>query len=87
MGAVTMTNILKISFALCILVFVGNIVQGFALLKTNIVAKWRSILFIIGNVLVLIFPGTENWMALGCLLMLIALWPLSLEVFKQHLHS
>lgn len=87
MGTVTVTNILKISFALCILVFVGNIVQGFALLKTNIVAKWQSITFIIGNVLILIFPGTENWMALGCLLMLIALLPLSLKVFKQHLHN
>lgn len=87
MGSVNVTNILKISFALCILVFVGNIVQGFALLKTNILAKWQSILFIIGNILILIFPGTENWMALGSLLMLIALFPLSIKILKQHTHD
>jgi len=86
MGTVNMTNILKISFALCILVFVGNIVQGFAFLKTNILAKWQSILFIAGNFLILIFPGTENWMALGSLLMLIALLPLSMKILKQHSH-
>lgn len=87
MGTVNMTSILKVSFALCILVFVGNIVQGFALLKTDILAKWQSILFIVGNILILIFPGTENWMALGSLLMLIALLPLSMKIFKQHSHS
>lgn len=87
MGTVNMTTILKVSFALCILVFVGNIIQGFALLKTNIIAKWQSILFIVGNILVLIFPGTENWMALGSLLMLIALLPLSIKILKQHSHS
>lgn len=87
MGTVNMTNILKVSFALCILVFVGNIVQGFALLKTDILAKWQSILFIGGNVLILIFPGTENWMALGSLLMLIALLPMSMKVFKKHSHG
>ena len=87
MGTVNMTSILKVSFALCILVFVGNVVQGFALLKTDILAKWQSILFIIGNILILIFLGTENWMALGSLLMVIALLPLSMKIFKQHNHS
>lgn len=76
-GSVNMTNILKISFALCVLVFIGNIVQGFAMLKTNILAKWKSSLFIIGNILILIFPGVENWMALGSLLMIIALFSLT----------
>jgi hypothetical protein len=85
MGTVNMTGILKISFALCILVFIGNIVQGFALLKTDILAKWQSILFIVGNVLILIFPGTENWMALGSLLMVIALFPLTKQLFAPNL--
>jgi hypothetical protein len=87
MGSVNITNILKISFMLCILVFAGNIVQGFALLKTDMLAKWQSVLFIVGNILILIFPGTENWMALGSLLMLIALFPLSMRIIKQHSHS
>jgi hypothetical protein len=82
MGTVNMTNILKVSFSLCILVFVGNIVQGFALLKTDILTKWQSQLFIIGNILILIFPGTENWMALGSLFMLIALFPLARQLFS-----
>jgi accessory gene regulator protein AgrB len=60
-------------------------VQGFALLKTDILAKWQSILFIVGNVLILIFPGTENWMALGSLLMVIALFPLTKQLFAPNL--
>jgi hypothetical protein len=82
-GTVMITSILKISFALCVLVFVGNIVQGFALLKTDILAKWQSILFIVGNMLILIFPGTENWMALGSLFIMIALLPLSIKILKR----
>ncbi len=83
-GSVNPTNILKISFALCILVFVGNIIQGVALLKTTILAKWQSILFLLGNILILIFPGVENWMALGSLLILIAFFPLSVKILKHH---
>lgn len=76
-GSVNMTNILKISFALCVLVFIGNIIQGLAMLKSNILSKWKSTLFIIGNVLILIFPGVENWMAVGSLMMIVALFSLA----------
>lgn len=77
MGTVQMTAILKISFVLCILVFVGNIVQGFGLYQTKQVPLWANIMFITGNVLVLVFPGTENWMAIGSLCMVIGLVPLA----------
>ena len=75
-GTVKNTPILKISFALCMLVFVGNIIQGFGLLKTQLLPKWASILFIAGNFLILIFPGIENWMALGSLCIFVGLIPL-----------
>jgi hypothetical protein len=84
MGTVTMTNILKVSFALCTLVFVGNIIQGFGLYQSKIISNWASWCFILGNVLVLIFPGTENWMAVGSLLMVIGLFPLSLKIFLNY---
>lgn len=87
MGTVNMTNILKISFALCMLVFVGNILLGISLYKTRITAKWTSLLFIMGNMLILAFPGIENWMALGSLLMIFGMFPLTRIVLKQHLHQ
>ena len=83
MGTVNVTSILKISFALCIFVFVGNIIQGFALLKSQVIPRWASILFIIGNVLILVFPGTENWMALGSIFMFIGMLPLSMKLFPK----
>ncbi len=86
-GSVVLTNILKISFALCILVFVGNLLLGISLYKTKITAKWTASLFIIGNLLILIFPGIENWMALGSLMMFIAMLPLSKMIILKQLKS
>ncbi len=86
-GSVIITNILKISFAMCFLVFVGNILLGISLYKTNITAKWTSLLFILGNILILVFPGIENWMVLGSLMMLIGMLPLTKMSLKRPLHS
>lgn len=86
-GSVVMTNILKVSFALCILVFVGNILLGISLYKTNISSKWTALLFIIGNLLILVFPGIENWMALGSLMMFIAMLPITKMILTKHLQS
>jgi len=83
MGTVKLTGILMVSFALCILVFIGNIVLGFGLLNAQIIPKWASLLFIIGNALILIFSGVENWMAIGSLLMFIGMLPLSMKLFHQ----
>jgi hypothetical protein len=83
MGTVKVTAILKVSFALCILTFVGNIVQGFGLYQAKLVPRWSSILFILGNMLILIFPGTENWMAIGSLCMVISLVPLTRMLFQS----
>lgn len=83
-GSVVMTNILKISFALCMLVFVGNIVLGIALYKTGNTPKWTSPTFIIGNLLILVFPGIENWMAVGSLLMIIAMLPLARTILLKN---
>lgn len=75
-GTVNQTNILKISFGLCTFVFLGNIILGFSLLKTKTLPKTNAILFILGIILIIVFPGIENWMAIGCLLMLIGVLPL-----------
>jgi hypothetical protein len=82
-GTVKLTPILKISFVLCMLVFIGNIIQGFGLLKTQLLPKWASILFIAGNFLILIFPGIENWMAIGSLCMFVGLLPLVKILFLE----
>lgn len=83
-GSVVMTNILRISFALCMFVFVGNIVLGIALYKSGNTPKWTSLTFISGNLLILIFPGIENWMAAGSLLMIIAMLPLTKTVLLKN---
>lgn len=87
MGTVNMTNFIKITIALFMLLFVGNILLGVSLYKSKLVAKWSSLLFIIGNILILVFPGIENWMALGSLLMIIGLFPLSRKIVSRHLHQ
>lgn len=83
-GSVVMTNILKISFALCMLVFVGNIILGIALYKTGNTPGWTSIILILGNLLILAFPGIENWMAVGSLLMIIGMLPLTRTVLLKN---
>jgi hypothetical protein len=82
-GTVVVTNLLALSFGLCILVFVGNILLGISLYKSGLSSKRASLLFILGNVLILGFPGIENWMALGSLLMLIAMLPLATRILKR----
>ncbi len=84
-GTTTITSILKISFGLCMMVFVGNIVLGISLYKSNLIAKWPPLLFILGNVLIIIFPSIENWMSLGSLLMIIGLYPLFKKIIFNHL--
>ncbi len=86
-GSVIMTNILKISFALCILVFVGNILLGIALYKTAVIPKRAALVFILGNLLILVFPGIENWMTTGSVLMLIALLPLAKKILFNNTHA
>ena len=81
-GSVMMTNILKISFALCMLVFIGNILLGISIYRSQLHPKWVSVLFILGNFLILIFPGIENWMATGSLMMVIAMLPVSKSIIK-----
>ena len=81
MGSTKMTTIIIVSGVLMMLLFVGNVIQGFGLYKSKIIPKWASSLFIFGNMLILIFPSIENWMALGSLFMIIGLLPLSMKLF------
>lgn len=77
-GTINETNILLISFGLCVFLFIGNLIFGFALIRTEIVPRINAVLFTGGVILFLAFPGIENWMALGSLLILIGITPLAL---------
>lgn len=75
-----LTNIrglLLVSTILSTLVFLGMIVLGFGLYARRIAPRWSATLVVAGNVLILAFAGTENWMVLGSLMILIGLLPVS----------
>lgn len=77
---VALTNVkglLLVSTLLSTLVFLGMIVLGCGLYASRIAPRWSAGLVILGNVIVLAFAGTENWMVLGSVLMLIGLLPVS----------
>lgn len=82
-GGVAITGIVKVSLALCILVFVGLVILGFGLYKAKLLPKWAAGLMISGNIMILTFAGTENWMAVGSLFMLIGLLPASMNRFED----
>jgi len=82
MGTVNETNILKISFGLSTFLFIGNLIFGFGMFKTKILPRINAVLFILGTVFIIVFPGIENWMALGSLLILVGVLPLSMTVLK-----
>lgn len=84
-GNVLFTNILKISFVLCLFVFSGNILLSLSLLKVNINIRRPQLLFILSNVIILVFAGIENWMALGSLIMLIGMFPLTKIVLNSNI--
>lgn len=76
-GTVNQTNILKISFALCTLVYIGHLILGFGLLRAKLLSRWRASFVIFGVCLMTVFPGMENWMAVGSICILIGLFPLA----------
>lgn len=69
---------LLFSTALSIFVFLGMIILGFGFYKSRIIPRWSAVLVIVGNILILAFAGIENLMAIGMLLTLVGLLPLSL---------
>ncbi|SFH05914.1 hypothetical protein [Pedobacter insulae] len=83
LGSVSMTGIIQLSFVLCLLLFVGNILLGISLYRNRVNSKWTSALFILGNSLILTFPGIENWMTLGSLCMLFPMYQLSRRLYEE----
>lgn len=77
-----MGGVLMVSTTLSILVFVGLIVLACALFRARIVARWSAGLIIVGNIVILAFAGTENWMVLGSLAMLVGLVPLAVKAAR-----
>ncbi|MEV8505065.1 DUF4386 family protein [Actinoplanes sp. NPDC051475] len=73
---------LLVSTMLSVLVFLGMAVFGFGLYKSRIVPRWSAALVAAGNLLILAFAGTENWMTIGAVLMLVGLLPLSLNAIS-----
>lgn len=79
----TVQGILLVSTMLSILLFLGMVILGFGLYKNRIIPRWSAVLVIVGNILIIAFAGTENWMVTGSLLMLVGLLPLTMKM----LHS
>lgn len=75
-GTIDKTNVLKISFALSALLFVGMLIFGFGMFKKKILTRKMATLFLLGNSIIIVFAGIENWMALGSLLIVVSLFPL-----------
>ncbi len=78
----TVQGVLMVSTTLSILVFVGLIVLACALFRADVVPRWSVGSIIAGNVLILVFAGTENWMVIGSLAMLVGLAPLTVNVLR-----
>lgn len=77
-------GVLLVSTILSTLVFVGMVVLACGLYADRGVPRWSVGLIIAGNALILAFAGTENWMALGALSMLVGLVPLSARLVHGH---
>lgn len=81
LNAVTATKgILLVSIILSVQVFVGMIVLGCGLYISRIVSRWSASLVILGSVVILAAAGTENFMVIGSLLILVGLLPLSVKM-------
>lgn len=76
----TMQGSLMISSSLSALTFFGMIILGFGLYQSRIVSRWSAALFVLGNILILVFIDLDNWMFVGALLMFIGLFPLSMKL-------
>ena len=72
---------LLISTVLSALTFFGMIILGLALHQTSILPRWSSLLYIAGNLVIVIFMDLDNWMLIGALMQCIGIYPLSLRFF------
>lgn len=73
-------GVLLVSTILSTFVFLGMIVLACGLYADRSVPRWSVGFVLAGNALILAFAGTENWMTLGSLLMLLGLLPLSAKL-------
>ena len=80
----TMRGSLMLSSALSALTFLGMIVLGFGLYQSRIIPRCFAALFILGNVLILVFMDLDNWMFIGALFMLIGMLPLSMRLIRMN---
>ena len=76
-------GILLVSIILSVLVFVGMIVLGLGLYKSRIIPGWSASLIVLGNIIILAAAGTENFMVIGSLLMLIGLFPITIRMIHM----
>ena len=76
----TVQGALLVSTMLSILVFLGLIILGFGFYTSKLIPRWSAVLIILGNALIIMFAGTENWMTVGSLLMFIGMLPLALQM-------
>jgi hypothetical protein len=81
----TMQGPLLYITSLSILSLAGLLVLGVGLFQSKIQSRLVSGLFILGNLMIIIFMDLDNWMFLGALLILISLLPLSKKLIHNEL--
>ena len=80
----TMQGTLMLSSMLSALTFLGMIILGIGLYQSQIIHRWSTALFTLGNVLILVFIDLDNWMFIGASLMFIGMLPLSMKMFHSN---
>lgn len=73
-------GILLVSIILSVLLFVGMMILGLGFYKSRIIPRWSASLIILGSVVVIAAAGTENFMVIGSLLILVGLLPLAMKI-------
>jgi len=68
---------------LSVLSISGLIILGTGLLISRIIPTWSAALFLLGNIFIITFMDLDNWMFIGALLILIAMLPVSIKIYKN----
>ena len=81
----TMQGSLMLSSVLSAFTFIGMIILGFALYKSQLTPKLYATLFTLGNIIIIAFIDLDNLMFVGALLIFIGLLPLSIKYFHNNI--
>lgn len=81
----SMQGALMYSTILSVFSLLGMVILGVGLYNSNVTSKWSAVLIILGHLFIIVFMDLDNWMLIGSLLMLIGLYPVSSDLFRNRL--